>query len=99
MTGAPIYRDTLALCGVLLAELELAAGYERLRGRMADAALRLLDAISLALAGFDRLERVADADAALCTLRTHLQLALELELLDEDAFLALELPRGGKGKA
>ncbi len=89
MTGPPLYRDTLALCGVLLAELEAESGHERLRGRMGDGALRLLDGVSLALAGFDRLDRVVDADAELCTLRTHFHLALELELLDEETFLAL----------
>lgn len=89
MTGSPLYRDTLALCGVLLEELEREAGYAALRRRLADGALRLLDEVALALAGFDRRERIEGADAELRALRAHLYLAFELEVLTEDAFLSL----------
>ncbi len=89
MTGSPLYRDTFALCGVLLEELEQDAGHERLRRRLGDGALRLLDDVALAFGGFERLERLEDADAELATLRTQLRLALELEVFEEETFLAL----------
>jgi hypothetical protein len=89
VTGSPLYRDTLALCGVLLEELGREAGYDALRRRLAEGALRLLDEVSLALAGFDRRERIEEADAELRALRAHLHLAFELDVLAEDAFLSL----------
>ena len=89
MTASPLYRDTFALCGVLLEEVEASPGFTVLRRRLAEAALRLLEDISLALAGFERLEAVTAADAELRMLRTHLQLAYELEVFGEETFLAL----------
>lgn len=88
MAATPLHRDTLALCGVLLEELE-GHGYDDLRRRLAGGSLRLLDQVTLALGGFERGERLHDADAELATLRVHLQLAYELGILDEDTFLAL----------
>jgi hypothetical protein len=89
MNGAPLHRDTLALCGVLLEVLETQNSYQRLRERLAEGALHLLDHVILALAGFDRLARLEDADAELQTLRAHLLLALELGAIDQEDFLAL----------
>ena len=91
MNGSPLYRDTLAFCGVLLEELAATPleGLEPLGRRLAEGALRLLDDVALALAGMERRERLEDADAELCTLRHHLLLAGELTLLGEEAFLGL----------
>jgi len=89
VTDTPLYRDTLGLCGVLLQELDGQSCHERLRIRLADGALRLLDQVTLAIAGHGRRECLEDADAELRALRAQLHLALELELLEEDAFLAL----------
>ncbi len=89
MNGSPIFRDTLAFCGVLLDGVENGASHARLRERLADGALRLLDDITLALAGFEQTERLHGADAELRTLRTHLLLAHEMEIVPEDLFLAL----------
>jgi 23S rRNA-intervening sequence protein len=89
MTGSPLFRDTFALCGVVLEEVELEAGFQDVRRRLGRGALRLLDDVTLAFAGFERQERLADADAELATLRVQLRLAYELEVLDEEMFLAL----------
>lgn len=89
MIGSPLYRDAIALCGVLLEELEGGARHPGLRRRLEEGALRLLDDVALALAGLDRLDRVEDADVELRTLRVHLHLAYELEVLEEEVFLAL----------
>lgn len=88
MKRAPLHRDALALCGVLLEDCgEL--GREAVVRHLADNALRLLDEVTLAVAGKDRRERLEDADAGLLLLRTHLQLAESLELLDREGFLSL----------
>jgi hypothetical protein len=87
-TPAPIYRDTLVLCAGLLEETERGAHQSLLRRRIATGALRLLDHLSLALAGFDRRERLAAADAELQTLRSQLLLGMELEVIGESALLA-----------
>lgn len=74
---------------MLLEELEQTVPFEPLRRRLADGALRLLDDVTLAFGDFGRRERLEDADAELATLRSHLRLAYELELLEEEMFLAL----------
>ena|GEM_PF-6364349 len=66
MSSSPLYRDSFALCGVLLEAVEGAPGqHPVLRRRLAEAALRLLEDVSLALAGFERLEAATAADAQL----------------------------------
>jgi len=89
LKGSPLYRDVFALCGVLLEEMEREAPHEPLRRRLGDGALRLLDDVTLAFADFGRRDRLEDADAELATLRSHLRLAYELEVLEEEMFLAL----------
>lgn len=89
MKGTPIYRDTLALCGVLLEELESVEDFSGLRRRLTEGVLYLVDHVTLAIGDFDRPGRLHQADAELATLRSHLQLAYELQLVDEDAFLGL----------
>lgn len=89
MRGSPIYQDTMALCVVLIEEIETVRTYQPICHRLATGALRLVDHITLALSGFERQERLQDADAELLTLRTHLHLALELNIIDEDEFLNL----------
>lgn len=85
----PLYRHTLALCGVLLEELDRGRDHEALRRRLTEGALRLVDDVVLALGDFERAERLLSADAELRTLRAHLHLAFELELVNEALFLAL----------
>ncbi len=87
MNDTPIFRDTLALSRELLAEAESGEGYALLRERLARGALRLLDHVVLAVGGFDRYERLLDADAELRTLRAHLLLAFESGVLEEEVFL------------
>ncbi len=90
MKGAPIYRDTFSLCGVLLAEVEAWAGHEALRRRLGQVALRLLEQVTLALGDRpDREHHLRGADLELRLLRTHSGLALELGLLEEDLYLDL----------
>ncbi len=88
MKSSPLYQDTFALCGVLLEAMETRKDFRELNSRLCRGALRLLDFVVLAVAGFDRHDRLLDADEELRTFRVHLSLALELGLLDEEAFLA-----------
>lgn len=89
MNGSPLYRATLALCGVLLEELAVEHSHAPLRQRLAEGALRLVDHATLALAGFERRDRLHDLDMELRALRAHLHLAYELGVLEEETFLAL----------
>lgn len=89
MKEAPLYRDTLALCGVLLEDLDGSVSFAALRWRLCDGALRLLDAVALALGGFERTEQLLAADAELRALRAQLHLAFELELLEPESFFTL----------
>ncbi len=85
----PLYRDTLALSGVLFEELEDQPRHPQLCRALREDALFVLGEVSAALAGRDQRLHLDRADAALHRLRAELQLALELELLDEDAYLDL----------
>lgn len=85
MKETPVHRDTLALCGVLLEELG-EEGALALRQQLASSALAVLEDVTLAVAGRDRAERLADADAGLELFRTHLRLAHQLGLLDDDGY-------------
>jgi len=89
MKSSPLYRDAFALCGVLLDELDESQGCEAMVRRLTGGALRLLEQVSLALHGFARDDRLEDADAELCVLRTHLSLAMSLGKLEEGVFLDL----------
>jgi len=85
---APLYRDTVALCGVLVSELETRRGFEALRAALTRRALALLADVSLAVAGHDRDAALAGADESLCVLRATLRIALGVGLLDDEAALA-----------
>ncbi len=87
MTDSPLYRDTFALCGVLLEELDHGRDYETLRRNLADGAMRILDDVVLALAGCEREISLRHADAGLRVLRSKLSLALELGVLERRIFL------------
>lgn len=89
MKSAPIHRDALALCGVLLEELDAGEAQGDLRRHLGRTALGLLDEVSLAVSGFERRDRLREADAALRCLRTQLALAHELGVLAEEPFLDL----------
>ncbi|MEE8524948.1 MAG: four helix bundle protein [Thermoanaerobaculia bacterium] len=86
MKETPLHRDAMALCGVLLEDLG-EAGAAVLRQRLVSSALAVLEDVTLAVAGRDRRQRLEDADAGLQLFRTHLRLARELGLLDEEGFL------------
>ena len=66
MRTTPLYRDTLAFAAVLLELMEEVEGFAALRGRLTLGALAVVDAVAQALAGHDRLDRLADAE--LCAL-------------------------------
>ncbi len=89
MQGSPLYDDTFALAGVLLEELEHGREHPELRRRVASGALALLDAVTLALGGFERHDRLVDADAELRTLRTQVRLARNLGMLTDESALAI----------
>lgn len=92
MTGAPppLYGAVMTLCALLLESLaEEAEPHAPLRRRLAEGGLRLVDEAALALAGFERGERLRAADAELLTLRAHLALAFELGVLGERRYLIL----------
>ncbi|HIJ84437.1 MAG: hypothetical protein HW380_1496 [Magnetococcales bacterium] len=89
---APIYGATLQLAAMVLQTTETwdtRGGTQPLPKRLQEGALRLVDHVVLALGGFDRRQRLTAADAELQTLRAHLFLALQLDLMEEERFLAL----------
>jgi len=88
MKKTPLYRDTFALCGVLLDTLESGWSHAPLRRRLIAGALHLLDLVTLAIHDFGTRDRLAGADAELCTLRSHLSMAFELRIVDEESYLA-----------
>ncbi len=98
MEHAPLLRSTMGLCADLLESLEAISGSTPLRRHLAEVVLRLLDHVTLAVERHDRLESLREADAALAVLRVHLTLALELELLDEEAFIELVEQADGIGR-
>ena len=95
---APLRGDALALAAVLLEELPDGPPCAALRERLHRGALALVEDVTLALSGFSPDERLADADEALCVLRAHLLLARELELLDDELYLALAEQADGVGR-
>jgi len=89
MRRSPLYQDTFALCAMLLAECGGAEAEWPPCRRLTSGALRLLDQVSLAVHGFHRGEHLEAADMELCTLRSHLELAAEMGVVEEDVFLDL----------
>lgn len=89
MKAPSIQRDAVALAGVLLEELEAIHGFVDMKRALAAGAIRLLDEIVLASAGFDRAARLDAADAELALLRARLDLARALDLFDDATFLEL----------
>lgn len=78
---APLFRDAFRLAEWLLARL--ADDPRPLAGALARSALLLLEEITLALRGSDRVERVFAADDRLAILRVELRLAGATGLLRE----------------
>lgn len=87
--GSPVLGDTLALCAVLVEELDGVAAYARLAARLEDSAGRLVEHVACACRGIDRPGRLLAADAELCALRAHADIAVEVGLLDEKLYLGL----------
>lgn len=86
---APLFRDAFALCEWLLARLQ--RNPTPLPRALCGNALRLLEAVTLALQDRGRAERVDEADERLAALRVQLRLAERLQLLDhEQALFALD---------
>ncbi len=77
----------MALCGVLLEELESLPRYTLLKNRLINASFHLLDDITLAIQGRNRFESLTDADCDLRLLRAYMALGFELGLLTEMSYL------------
>ncbi len=89
MKQAPLFADTFSLCEWLLRHLDRETSV--LARALCDDALRILEAVVLALKGWSRPERIAEADECLIVLRVHLRLAGATGLLAEPQLLfALE---------
>jgi len=77
MTGdarrSPLFTDTFALCEWLLGRLDAEPGV--LASTLCGNALALLEAVTLALKGYLREERLIEADERLLALRLQLRLA------------------------
>ncbi len=87
---APIFTVTWDF-SVWLLKKARAAPHDPLAQTLASSALRLLDAITLALKNIDRDEALQEADLILIQLRLRLRLALETELLTaQQAHYALQ---------
>ena len=88
--GARLYRDAMALAGVLLTELDRGRSHTVLRERLARGVIRLFDFVVLAMgARRPPTERVRQAANELLMLRAQLRLGHALRVVDEDTFLAL----------
>jgi len=90
---APLFADTFALCEWLLGHLDDDAGV--LATALCRNALALLEAVTLALKGQMREERLLEADERLVALRVQLRLAGALgRLSDRQLLFALERADG-----
>ncbi len=80
---APLFTKTYDLVLWLMARTQSFPKSQRfvLGARVMDHAFEVLEAISLALRGFDRADNVARADSALALLRVYLRLAADSALL------------------
>ncbi|MBF0434631.1 MAG: hypothetical protein HQL77_04580 [Magnetococcales bacterium] len=88
MRPAPLYGDTMRLAALILRVTEAPTFRQSPLGwRLQEGVLRLVDHVVLALAGQERQQRIAAADAELQTLRAHCFLALQMALMEEDLFL------------
>ncbi len=83
MNEAPLFSKTYDLVLWLDERVESFPKNQRfgLARRVMDDAHDALEAVTLALKGFDQLENVDRADAALALLRVHLRLATDRKLL------------------
>jgi Mor family transcriptional regulator len=89
MKQAPLFVDTFSLCQWLLQHLDREPSV--LSRNLCETALQLLEAVTLALKGRLREERIEAADERLITLRMQLRLAGATGLLSEPQMLfALE---------
>jgi hypothetical protein len=86
---APLFTETFSLCQWLLEQLDSQPSV--LARVICENALKLLEAVTLALKGRLREERLEEADECLFTLRLQLRLADSISLLSEEQTLfALE---------
>lgn len=89
MKQAPLFADTFSLCEWLLQHLDREASV--LARALCENALKMLEAVVMALKGWSREDRIAEADERLVLLRMHLRLAGATGLLAESQQLfALE---------
>jgi hypothetical protein len=77
---APIFTASWDLCAWLLKKAR-AQPHDPLARSLAEEALRLLDAVTMALKNIDRENAIADADLILIRLRLRLRLAVETDFL------------------
>ncbi|MBK8265074.1 MAG: hypothetical protein IPK80_27555 [Nannocystis sp.] len=86
--GAPLYEQTLALAAAIEGALAGEDEHPGLAAGVLQGALALVDRVALAVAGIERARSLAAADAALCTLRARLDLALRCGLWEDAVHLA-----------
>jgi len=84
-----LYREAMALTGVLLQELEGERGFPALRDRLGRTAVALLEDVAVAAVSVAPAEHLADADERLQRLRAGLALASELGMLALEVRLGL----------
>ncbi len=93
---APLFRDTFALCEWIQARLQNRP--QPLARALCGNALRLLEAVTLALKKREREDRIEEADERLIALRLQLRLAARLGLLEDrqGEFALFEADRIGR---
>lgn len=83
MREAPVFVAAYDLYSWLLDRCEGVAAYPGVRDAVIGHSRALLDALTLALCNFDRMERLVDADERLALLRAHLRLATDKGMLND----------------
>jgi hypothetical protein len=86
MKEAPLFVRGYDLYGWLLDRMESGTSYSVLRRTIVEEATRLIEAVTLALQGYDPPGRALHADEAAALLRLHLRMAEERNLLTEKQY-------------
>lgn len=87
MKEAPLFVDAYDLHSWLLDRFEAKPIAKRVGDEVLTHSARLLDSIALAVARFETVERLLEADSETTLLRVHLRLAAEKGLLDDRQLL------------
>ena len=86
MKEAPLFVHSYDFATWVLNRLEVATHHPVLRDAILKRSLALVEAVTLALLGFQTVERARQADEATALLRLHVRLAGEKGLLDEQQY-------------